>query len=100
MSSRSYSYLAQLIGLAATFVVITTYAFSRGTANAIAFGIAIGLTVAASAAVVRSRSRVERGLAGLATVAAGWMVVVTAGVFGGETQRWLTFAAAIGIASV
>ena len=52
---------------------------------------------AARRAALRLPTRSERGLA-LATYLIGaWTILVTAGIFSGAPQRWLTFASAVAI---
>jgi hypothetical protein len=97
VSSKSYPYLLQALAVLAGFVVLTTFAFSHSTANAIDFGVGIGITVLAAATVALSKGRLARSIAGVSTLTGAWMVLVTIGIFGGATQRWITFAAAAGV---
>jgi hypothetical protein len=97
MSSKSYPYLLQALVVLAGFVVLSTFAFAHSTANAIGFGVGIGITVLAAATVALSRGRVARSIGSLSTITGAWMVLVTIGVFGGATQRWITFTAAAGV---
>jgi hypothetical protein len=97
MPSKYYPYLLQALAVAAGFVVVSTFAFGHSTANAIDFAIAIGATVAGAGVVASGRDKVERTI-GAATIGLGaWSILVTAGIFSGSTQRWLTFAAAAAI---
>ena len=98
--SRSYTYLMQSLASLAAFVVITTFAFGRSAANPIDFGVAIAITLLGIAAIRVANSRSQRAVAAVAALAGAWTVIVNAGVFDGSTQRWLTFAAAAGIAGV
>ena len=98
--SRSYTFLMQSIASLAAFVVITTFAFGRSTANPVDFGVAIAITILGVAAISAAGSRAQRLVAAIASLAGAWTVIVNAGVFDGSTQRWLTFAAAAGIAAV
>src|SRR3954470_6818419 len=86
------------LGAAGAFTVVSTYAFSRGSANAIDFAIAIGVTVVSLAAIPAARSARQIAVAGTTAVIGAWSVLVTAGVFAGATQRWLTFAAGCAVA--
>jgi hypothetical protein len=88
------------LGAAGAFTVVSTYAFSRGSANAIDFAIAIGITVVSLAAIGAARSGRQVAVAVATTAIGAWTVLVTAGVFGGATQRWLTFAAACAVAGL
>jgi steroid 5-alpha reductase family enzyme len=85
------------MALAGGFVVVTTFAFGHGTANAIDFGVSIGVAAASVVAYLVSHSRLERATALVSYLVAAWSILVTAGVFSGATQRWLTFAAAAAI---
>ena len=95
--TRPYPYVALLMALAAGFVIVTTFAFGHGTANAIDFGISIGLTAASVGAYLVGTSRLERAGALASYLVGAWAILVTAGVFSGSTQRWLTFASAAAI---
>ena len=99
--SRPYSLIALALLVAGGFVVIATFAFSDGTASAIAFGVAIGAYVAAlggQLVVPEQRRTVHRGLMiGVALVAA-WTVLVAVDVFG-DDHVWLVFAGAAAIAA-
>jgi hypothetical protein len=88
------------LGAAGAFTVVSTYAFSRGSANAIDFAVAIGVTVVSLGAIAAGRSGRQIAVA-LATTAIGaWTILVTAGIFAGATQRWVTFAAACAVTGI
>jgi len=97
MPSKYYPYLLQALAVAAGFVVVSTFAFGHSTANAIDFAISIAVIVAGAGLAAAGRDKVEQAI-GLATSILGsWSVLVTAGIFSGATQRWLTFAAAAAV---
>ena len=98
--SKYYPYLLQALAIAAGFVVVSTFAFGHSTANAIDFAIAIGITVVGAAAVLAGRGKVERGIGLATTVLGAWSVLVTVGIFSGDTQRWITFAAAAAVTAL
>ena len=97
MLNRIYLGLTQALAAAGGFVVLTTFAFGHGAANAIDLGVIIGVTIVAGAAVLASPSVRHRAVAGVSTLVGAWTILVTAGIFSGSTQRWLTFAAAVAI---
>jgi hypothetical protein len=97
MLNRIYLGLTQALAAAGGFVVLTTFAFGHGAANAIDLGVIIGATILAAAAVLASPSARHRAVVGASTLIGAWTVLVTAGIFAGATQRWLTFAAAVAI---
>jgi len=97
MSNRLYLGLTQALAAAGAFVVISTFGFGHGAANAIDLGVIIGVTIVAAAAVVVSPSARHRAVAAVTTLIGAWTVLVTAGIFSGSTQRWLTFAGAAAI---
>ena len=99
MSIR-YRIAMLVLGVAGAFVIVSTYAFARGTANAIDFAIAIGATAVGAGAVLAARTRGQRGVALTTTAVGAWTILVTAGIFAGSTQRWLTFAAGCAVASL
>src|SRR3954447_18336490 len=85
---------------AGAFTVVSTYAFSRGSANAIDFAIAIGVTVVAAGSVAAARSGRQVAVSVAVTAIGAWTVLVTAGIFSGATQRWVTFAAGCAVAGI
>ena len=95
--TRPYPYVALAMALAAGFVVVTIFAFGHGTANAIDFGVAIGLTVASAGAYFVAERRSERAVSLASYLVGAWAILVTAGVFNGGAQRWLTFGSAAAI---
>ena len=78
-------------------MVITTFAFDHGAANAIDFAVLIGVTIVAPVAVLASPSVRHRAVAGVYTLISAWTLLVTIGIFSGATQRWLTFAGAVAV---
>jgi hypothetical protein len=86
--------LTQLLAVAGSFVVVSTFAFSSSTSTSIDFAISIGATLVG---LVLARTKPAIGL-GTAVVGA-WSILVTAGIFSGSTQRWLDFAAGIAFAT-
>src|SRR3954471_16921972 len=88
------------LGAAGAFTVVSTYAFSRGAANAIDFAIAIGVTLVAAGAIAAGRSGRQVAVAATTTAIGIWTILVTAGIFSGATQRWLTFAAGCAVAGL
>jgi hypothetical protein len=86
--------LTQLLAVAGAFIVITTFAFSSGTATAIDFAISIGATLA-GLALARTNLAIGIGTA----VVGAWSILVTVGIFSGATQRWLDFAAGVAFAA-
>jgi hypothetical protein len=99
--SRPYALTALALLVAGAFVVVSTFAFSDGTASAIGFGVAIGAYVASLAAqlvVPAERRAAHRGLMiGIALVSA-WTVLVAVDVFG-DDHVWLVFAGGVAIAT-
>jgi hypothetical protein len=94
-----YPLLAQLLGIAAAFIVVTTFAFGHPAANSIDFGVFIGITVISLIATAVAPGAKERVVSlGVALVGA-WSILVTAGIFSGSTQRWLAFAGACAVAA-
>jgi hypothetical protein len=101
MSIR-YPLITQALAAAGGFVVVTTFAFSRGTANSVDFAVAIGITAVAlgSIAVAPAPHRRRLVALGAATAAVGaWTILVTLGIFSGATQEWLVFASGAAIAA-
>jgi hypothetical protein len=99
MSTR-YPLLSQTLAVAGSFVVLATFAFGRGAANAIDFGVIIGITVVAAAALaVAPRTRAQLALSAGTLVVGAWTILVTAGIYSGATQRWLTFAGGVAVAA-
>ena len=98
----SIRYRAAMLALAVAgaFTVVTTYAFSRGSANSIDFAIAIGVTSISLVATFAARSARQVAVAVATTAIGAWTILVTAGIFAGSTQRWLTFAAACAVAGI
>lgn len=97
MSSRTYGALSGLLAIAGAFVVVTTFAFGHGAANAIDLGVIIGVTVVSLGAVAAARAS-QRVLSLGSVVIGVWTILVTAGIFSGAAQRWLTFAAGAAVA--
>jgi hypothetical protein len=97
MLNRIYLGLTQALAAAGGFVVLTTFAFGHGAANAIDLGVIIGVTIVAAAAVLASPSVRHRAVSGVSALIGAWTILVTAGIFSGATQRWLTFAGAAAI---
>src|SRR5215218_6665183 len=101
MSIR-YPLLTQVLAVAGGFVVVTTFAFSQGTANSIDFAIAIGVVAVALASIAVAPAP-QRGrlvaLGAAAVVIGAWTILVTLGIFMGTTQEWLVFASGAAIAA-
>ena len=95
--ARLYSYLTLGLVLAAGFVVVTTFAFVHTTADDIGLVAAIALmTVSAAACLIRV-GPVQRAAVVACFALSAWTILVTAGLFAGATQRWMTFASAVAI---
>lgn len=105
MLSKSYPLITVTLAIAGGFVVLTTFAFSQGAANGIDFAIGIGVTVlglAAFASAPAEHRRTHRALSGAVVAIGAWIILVTLGIFTGDTQNWLVFGsgAAVGAAGL
>jgi peptidoglycan/LPS O-acetylase OafA/YrhL len=102
MLSKPYSLITLTLAVAGAFVVVTTFAFAQGTANAIDFAVAIGATVLGAAALASAPSearRAHRTIAAGVVVLGAWTILVTLGIFSGATQEWIVFGAGAAIAA-
>jgi hypothetical protein len=80
-----------LAGLAGGFVVVASQVFVPGTAAWIAFGIGVGLLLAATVPVLfGDRGIVGLALDGIGAVLAIWTIVASL-VFTGNVVKWLSF---------
>jgi peptidoglycan/LPS O-acetylase OafA/YrhL len=102
MLSKSYPLITVALAIAGGFVVLTTFAFAQGTANAIDFAIGIGITVlglVALATAPAERRRTHRALSGAVVAIGAWTILVTLGIFSGDTQNWLVFGSGAAVAA-
>jgi drug/metabolite transporter (DMT)-like permease len=98
--TRLYSYVTLALAVAGAFIVVTTFAFDHSTANDIDFAAVIAVTLVAAAAAFIRVDNVLRTVALAMFLISAFTIVVTAGVFDGDTQRWLTFAAAAAVSGL
>lgn len=102
MLSKPYSLVTLALAVAGGFVALTTFAFGQGTANSIDFAVAIGITTLALAAIATAPAeyaRVHRAIAAGIAVIGGWAILVTLGIFSGNTQNWIVFGAGAAVAT-
>jgi FtsH-binding integral membrane protein len=91
--SRLSSLIPLALAVAGGFAAAATFAFGDGTNEPIALGIS---TAAMIAGVVLARTRRAAGAA--VVLVSAWTLLVSVGIFSGDTQSWLIFAggAAVG----
>lgn len=80
-----------------------TFAFGRSNAIDIAFAVAIGVTAVAVLALARppaEHTGAHRAIALLTAAAGAWTILVTLGIYDGETQRWIVFAGGAAVAAL
>src|SRR3954451_9586230 len=88
------------LGAAGAFTVVSTYAFSRGFANAIDFEIAIGVTLVGAGSVAAARSGRQVAVSVALTAIGAVTVLLTAGGSPCATQRRTAFAAGCAVAGI
>ncbi len=89
-----------LAGLAGGFVVVASQVFVPGTAAWIAFGIGVGILLAAGIpALFGDRGIVGLALDGVGGILAIWTIVASL-VFSGNDVKWLSFAEGAGFVAL
>jgi peptidoglycan/LPS O-acetylase OafA/YrhL len=102
MLSKPYPLITLALAVAGAFIVVTTFAFSQGTANAIDFAVAIGVTVLGTVALASAPSearRTHRAIAAGVVALGAWTILVALGIFSGNTQEWIVFGAGAAVAA-
>jgi hypothetical protein len=89
MNSR---YLTNIgLAVAGGFLVVASQAFVVSVFEWLMLGVGVIAVLAAGAAVLRGRGRIQRGLDGIIGVLGAWTIVASL-IFAGSTVTWLGFA--------
>ena len=96
MKLSSRFLLDSLFVLAGAFLTVASMAWAAGTAGWTAFGVAIGLTVLATASAALAKKTSHRYGHSLLALVALWSLVAAL-VFSGTALTWLVFADAIAL---
>jgi hypothetical protein len=96
MKLSSRFLLDSLFVVAGAFLTVASMAWAAGTAGWTAFGVAIGLTVLATASVALAKKTSQRYAHSVLALVALWSLVAAL-VFTGPALTWLVFADAIAV---